>query len=84
MNFSVRAVRDFRTEFGPWIHRPLGRRQGLQPGRHLRQKRRAPRRERPGPLIGHLDTVFEKDSPFQRFEKLPDRPSGPRALAPPT
>jgi len=23
-------------------------------------------------LIGHLDTVFEKDSPFQRFEKLTD------------
>src|SRR3989304_4023332 len=27
----------------------------------------------PGPrilLIGHLDTVFEKDSPFQKFERL--------------
>jgi len=23
-------------------------------------------------LIGHLDTVFEKDSPFQRYEKLSD------------
>ncbi|CAN5847954.1 M20 family metallopeptidase [soil metagenome] len=23
-------------------------------------------------LIGHLDTVFEKDSPFQRFERLTD------------
>lgn len=23
-------------------------------------------------LIGHLDTVFEEDSPFQRFERLPD------------
>jgi glutamate carboxypeptidase len=23
-------------------------------------------------LIGHLDTVFEKDSPFQRFEALPN------------
>ena len=23
-------------------------------------------------LIGHLDTVFEKDSPFQRYEKLTD------------
>lgn len=34
--------------------------------------------ERPGPgprmlLIGHLDTVFEPDSPFQRFERLDDR-----------
>jgi glutamate carboxypeptidase len=32
--------------------------------------------EHPGPgrpilLIGHLDTVFEKESPFQRFERLP-------------
>ena len=24
-------------------------------------------------LIGHLDTVFEKDSPFQRFERVDDR-----------
>jgi glutamate carboxypeptidase len=23
-------------------------------------------------LIGHLDTVFERDSPFQKFERLPD------------
>ena len=34
--------------------------------------------ERPGPgkrvlLIGHLDTVFEPDSPFQTFERLNDR-----------
>lgn len=29
-------------------------------------------------LIGHLDTVFEPDSPFQRFELLPgDRARGP-------
>jgi glutamate carboxypeptidase len=39
--------------------------------------------ERPGKgphvlLIGHLDTVFEVDSPFQRFELLPgDRARGP-------
>jgi glutamate carboxypeptidase len=24
-------------------------------------------------LIGHLDTVFEKDSPFQKFERIDDR-----------
>ncbi len=33
-------------------------------------------RARPGRrflLIGHLDTVFEPDSPFQRFERLNDR-----------
>lgn len=27
-------------------------------------------------LIGHLDTVFEKDSPFQRFERLPGGGTG--------
>ena len=24
-------------------------------------------------LIGHLDTVFEPDSPFQRFERIDDK-----------
>jgi glutamate carboxypeptidase len=28
-------------------------------------------------LIGHLDTVFEPDSPFQRFERQGDRAIGP-------
>ncbi|RMH23241.1 MAG: M20/M25/M40 family metallo-hydrolase [Gemmatimonadetes bacterium] len=28
-------------------------------------------------LIGHLDTVFEKDHPFQRFERLGDTARGP-------
>ena len=37
--------------------------------------RRTSRRRPPGPgprilLIGHLDTVFEKDSPFQKFERI--------------
>ena len=42
--------------------------------------------EHPGPgrpilLIGHLDTVFEKDSPFQRFERLPGgRARGPGVI----
>ena len=32
-------------------------------------------------LIGHLDTVFEPDSPFQRFELLPgDRAHGPGVI----
>lgn len=32
-------------------------------------------------LIGHLDTVFEKDNPFQRFERLsPTVAKGPGAL----
>ena len=30
-------------------------------------------------LIGHLDTVFEPDSPFQRFERQGDRARGPGA-----
>lgn len=37
-------------------------------------------REGNGPhllLIGHLDTVFERESPFQRFERDGDRASGP-------
>ena len=29
------------------------------------------------PLIGHIDTVFEKDSPFQRFKREGDRANGP-------
>jgi glutamate carboxypeptidase len=34
--------------------------------------------ERPGPgprilLIGHLDTVFERDSPFQKFQRIDER-----------
>ncbi len=28
-------------------------------------------------LIGHIDTVFEADSPFQRFERVGDRAKGP-------
>jgi glutamate carboxypeptidase len=42
--------------------------------------------EHPGPgprllLIGHLDTVFEKESPFQRFERLsPDAARGPGVI----
>ncbi len=30
-------------------------------------------------LIGHLDTVFEKDSPFQRFVRRGDKAEGPGA-----
>lgn len=30
-------------------------------------------------LIGHLDTVFEKDGPFQRFDRMGDTASGPGA-----
>src|SRR3546814_12848955 len=30
-------------------------------------------------LIAHLDTVFEPDSPFQRFERMGDKAKGPGA-----
>ncbi|MGE3275838.1 MAG: M20/M25/M40 family metallo-hydrolase [Vicinamibacterales bacterium] len=37
----------------------------------------------PGPkilLVGHLDTVFEPDSPFQRFTRQGDKASGPGVI----
>jgi len=30
-------------------------------------------------LIGHMDTVFEADSPFQHFEQTPEKTTGPGA-----
>jgi glutamate carboxypeptidase len=77
---GVRQVRDlFRPQFEAlgfttkWVDgSPWGR------AGHL-----IARRERSGGrpkvlLIGHLDTVFEKDSPFQRFQRLDDSTaSGP-------
>lgn len=43
----------------------------------------ATRKGKPGTtkmlLIGHLDTVFEPDQPFQRFERRGDKASGPGA-----
>src|SRR4051794_36346665 len=72
-NFTgVRAVGDvFRKEFDAlgfkttWVDGAAFKRAG-----HLIA-------EHPGPgprilLIGHLDTVFEADSPFQRFERIND------------
>jgi len=78
MNFQgVRAVGDvlrveleslgFRTE---WVDGEPFARAG-----HL-----VARRDGEGPrllLIGHLDTVFERDSPFQRFERTGQRATGP-------
>ena len=71
MNFAgVRKVADMlRPRFealGFKVH--LGRRRAVRP-------RRPPGRERPGRgqhvlLIGHLDTVFEPNHPFQRFERV--------------
>lgn len=80
-NFAgVRAVADaltpefqrlgFETRFvdgAPW------KRAG-----HLVAERRGNGRGRKVLLIGHLDTVFEQDSPFQRFERVPgDSARGP-------
>lgn len=78
MNFEgVRAVgRMFRAEFDDlgfeteWIDGAAWDRAG-----HL-----VARRTGGGPhllLIGHLDTVFEPESPFQRFARDGDRASGP-------
>ena len=45
---------------------------------HLVAKRHGNRRGPRVLLIGHLDTVFEKDSPFQRYEKVSEtRARGP-------
>ena len=74
MNFAgVRQVADvFRAEFDAlgfstrWVDgTPFGRAGHLvaeRPGRGPRVL-----------LIGHVDTVFEKDSPFQRFERIDER-----------
>jgi glutamate carboxypeptidase len=48
-------------------------------GPHLVAERRGTRGRRLL-LIGHLDTVFEKDSPFQRWERQGARARGPGAV----
>jgi glutamate carboxypeptidase len=55
-----------------WVELPdsLGR------AGHLLAERRGTRGKRVL-LIGHLDTVFEKDSPFQRFQRSGGTASGP-------
>ena len=73
-NFAgVRAVGDlFRKEFDA-----LGFKTDVG-GRQRLQARRPSRRGSSGEgaahlLIGHLDTVFEPDSPFQKFKKIDDK-----------
>jgi glutamate carboxypeptidase len=74
MNFEgVREVgRIFRAEFDAlgfttrWVEGAPFKRAGHLVAEHAG----------PGPrmlLIGHLDTVFEPDSPFQRFERVDDK-----------
>jgi glutamate carboxypeptidase len=70
---GVRAVGDvFRQEFTAlgftttWVDGTAFRRAGHLVANH----------PGPGPriiLVGHLDTVFEKDSPFQTFKRIDDR-----------
>ncbi len=77
---GVRAVADMlRPEFEAlgmevkWLDMKAAGRAG-----HLVAHRRArARNARHILLIGHLDTVFEPDSPFQRFERSGDRATGP-------
>jgi glutamate carboxypeptidase len=76
---GVEAVRDmvepefrqlgFRTE---WIHMSAVGRAG-----HLVARHAGSRRGKRLLLIGHLDTVFEPDSPFQRWTLEGDRAHGP-------
>jgi glutamate carboxypeptidase len=61
----------FRTR---WITLP----DSLRRAGHLFAER-AGRRGKRVLLIGHLDTVFEKDSPFQRWVRSGDTASGPGA-----
>ncbi len=44
---------------------------------HLVAQRKGKGRGKRMLLIGHLDTVFEKDSPFQKFERKGDTAAGP-------
>lgn len=57
-----------------WVELP----DSLHRAGHLFAERRG-RRGRRLLLIGHLDTVFEKDSPFQRFQRSGGVASGPGA-----
>jgi glutamate carboxypeptidase len=80
---GVRAVGDvFRAELDAlgfttrWVAMP----DSVDRGGHLFAEREG------GPgaprflLIGHLDTVFEPDHPFQRFERVGERARGPGAV----
>ena len=46
----------------------MGRRRGVRAGRA--SGGRAPGRRPPRAVHRHLDTVFEPDSPFQKFERI--------------
>jgi glutamate carboxypeptidase len=78
---GVEAVRDMvEPEFRQlgfttqWIDMSAVRRAGHLVARHI-----GSRRGKRLLLIGHLDTVFEPDSPFQRWMREGDRAHGPGA-----
>ena len=82
MNFAgVRAVGDMlRSELEPlgfkieWIDLKAANRSG-----HLVARHKGNGRGKRMLLIGHLDTVFEQDSPFQRWVRRGDDGEGPGA-----
>lgn len=82
MNFEgVRAVSEMmRTELEPlgfkvqWIDMAKAGRAG-----HLVASKTGKKGTKKLLLIAHLDTVFEKDSPFQRFVRKGDQAEGPGA-----
>ena len=87
MNFAgVKAVGDMvRAELEPlgftveWIDMKAANRSGHLVARHVPQKTRGNGRGKRLLLIGHLDTVFELDSPFQRWVRRGDEGEGPGA-----
>ena len=82
LNFpGVRAVRDkIRSELEPlgfkvqWIDMTAAGRAG-----HLVARRNGKGRGKRLLLIGHLDTVFEPESPFQRWSRAGNAATGPGA-----
>ncbi|MBY0507531.1 MAG: M20/M25/M40 family metallo-hydrolase [Bryobacteraceae bacterium] len=68
MDAELRAL-GFETKLLPGD--ALGR------GPHLSARRKNARLGKPLLLIGHMDTVFEPSSPFQRFERKGDQATGP-------
>jgi glutamate carboxypeptidase len=76
---GVRRVGDvLRSQFEPlgfevkWIPMDAVKRAG-----HLVAEHKGNGRGKRMLLIGHMDTVFEKDSPFQKYERQGDKAVGP-------
>jgi glutamate carboxypeptidase len=87
MNFAgVKAVGDMvRAELEPlgfkvqWIDMRAANRAGHLVARHVPRSRGGRRGAKKLLLIGHLDTVFEPDSPFQRWTRKGNGGEGPGA-----